>query len=1227
MPPRAGFGLPPIHCTFLLLGVTFAPTACTTATPDRPRVVVSELFRELMRSNNSRSACVTKRRSKLPLPTLAELNRSLLSESVLYNARARTCPSKCADGPHGASRPVAPRGMCVHSTPFDKKYIVDQYSLHLVVLSRFLQIVPICTDERGSCGADIVVVPSFTFHVQLIVNEKGIRSGCFHAKQMWAFWESALRRHGRMDDPRGGPLIFVPEPRTWDAVHANVELLAALPPAFVSRVAIGTIMSNIDSASAARMEPGWRDGAEEELRRREGLLARWQRSAHEPMPLSFGGPLLITLPIPMGYSQAFDLLAFDAQQLRQHGRAGVAAPEASANRIVRRDIAILWSAGISRTSVLFARGRHQAIRPRMANALLAAGARCTNRDMSHCVICAPGVSDQAGWCAAGEGPESGVFEPLRATFCIEPPGDTLGRSHPFLAIQSGCIPVLIDGGHRAYAPGPTWWPWRPARPSSTPDDGAADGDLAQRLSAGASAVRNSSSPADPANGGGRETRGSTLTVPYEEFAVLIDEAEVIQPGDAWLQRLIALAADDAWVARKRAAMQRVAPHFVFAPRGCGRAECGDAFSGLQRALKRAWVASAALDELRAVRHAPRPNLTSDARRRPEGPAALPAAERPSPSRGAPPFCAPRLALGELVSAPSFSCAWQNACAAPLVARPLSVARVPRAFGAQRVPHDASSRAPLSSLADAERLAAFAALEPPDVAELPTPLARIARFAALVLAPYMGRARAANASDSRSARALAGVDVHVDGARSASVILLDSSFGVIARAPLASAGALAPCVPERARLVDCRLFRHSSSGSSAAPAADAPRPADARDVALALWLHCSCAMAGLAQQEERELSVMAPLRLSTMDAASCGQQQGCEVLVATLGPAWSMPHITAHRGKVEQQRRTRARWQSAGKGDQAPSGLGMLRSPPRRPLFFSSHGELYAHGAELSRRALVVHLPTQPPSSVGAAVRCCAPPVQLARARPTARATADGATARGETASSTTKDGERLAWGLGEVVDRTLLYNQRAALTIAAGLVHLADSAELLGVARAERPCPTSAEGSRRCTDRPARFFTHVFFTLDDAPPFAPKRLGVEFCLPSTTTTMYTNGNTNDNEPLDCDANQVITSLALVHDEQLPNGDDKRDSDGARSLAPRDARILVFYSTFLLESSVLGGDHRRAGPYGGADIVTGQRARPGLQAEGQAPAPPALQHIVTVATFGLQGVLDQLAIAS
>jgi hypothetical protein len=49
-----------------------------------------------------------------------------------------------------------------------------------------------------------------------------------------------------------------------------------------------------------------------------------------------------------------------------------------------------------------------------------------------------------------------------SVFCIEPPGDTLTRSHFYLAVQSGCIPVIVDGGDGSplYGQTPTYWPWR-----------------------------------------------------------------------------------------------------------------------------------------------------------------------------------------------------------------------------------------------------------------------------------------------------------------------------------------------------------------------------------------------------------------------------------------------------------------------------------------------------------------------------------------------------------------------------------------------------------------------------------------------------------------------------------------------------------------------------------------------------------------------------------------------
>jgi len=49
---------------------------------------------------------------------------------------------------------------------------------------------------------------------------------------------------------------------------------------------------------------------------------------------------------------------------------------------------------------------------------------------------------------------------LNSVFCLEPPGDTLTRSHLYVAVLSGCVPVIFDGGHNAYGPRETSWAWR-----------------------------------------------------------------------------------------------------------------------------------------------------------------------------------------------------------------------------------------------------------------------------------------------------------------------------------------------------------------------------------------------------------------------------------------------------------------------------------------------------------------------------------------------------------------------------------------------------------------------------------------------------------------------------------------------------------------------------------------------------------------------------------------------
>jgi len=56
--------------------------------------------------------------------------------------------------------------------------------------------------------------------------------------------------------------------------------------------------------------------------------------------------------------------------------------------------------------------------------------------------------------------EEGFDTSLNSVFCLEPPGDTLTRSHLYVAVLTGCVPVIFDGGHEAYGPRETSWAWR-----------------------------------------------------------------------------------------------------------------------------------------------------------------------------------------------------------------------------------------------------------------------------------------------------------------------------------------------------------------------------------------------------------------------------------------------------------------------------------------------------------------------------------------------------------------------------------------------------------------------------------------------------------------------------------------------------------------------------------------------------------------------------------------------
>mmetsp|Transcript_2414 Transcript_2414/g.7998 ORF Transcript_2414/g.7998 Transcript_2414/m.7998 type:complete len:214 (-) Transcript_2414:91-732(-) len=149
---------------------------------------------------------------------------------------------------------------------------------------------------------------------------------------------------------------------------------------------------------------------------------------------------------------------------------------------------------------------------------------------------------------------TGVFgEALRARLCVEPPGDTLGRSHFAVAVAAGCIPVVVDGGHRSYDEDePTWWPWR--------------------LPSGEAA-----------------RAGDPTSLDYSRFAVVVNGSQATSGN--WLDAVLRVSEDRELWRSMREALAEVAPQFRYARSAAAARPTPDAFATLLRLLQRVHDAS------------------------------------------------------------------------------------------------------------------------------------------------------------------------------------------------------------------------------------------------------------------------------------------------------------------------------------------------------------------------------------------------------------------------------------------------------------------------------------------------------------------------------------------------------------------------------------------------------------------------------------------------------------
>ena len=180
------------------------------------------------------------------------------------------------------------------------------------------------------------------------------------------------------------------------------------------------------------------------------------------------------------------------------------------------------------------------------------------------------VHEPDGGCGRDRGVGSGALRhdhvwrlASASTFCVEPAGDTPTRSHLYLAVLSGCVPVVVDGGAPSFGrpddgetpldfghAGHTPWAWR--RDPAAGTAGAADAEAA------ASAWE---------NGG---FGGSWPELDYRRFAVTLRAADLngsfASGGDGGLVAALRRVSPTR-LASLRRGLEAVAPLMRYAPHG------------------------------------------------------------------------------------------------------------------------------------------------------------------------------------------------------------------------------------------------------------------------------------------------------------------------------------------------------------------------------------------------------------------------------------------------------------------------------------------------------------------------------------------------------------------------------------------------------------------------------------------------------------------------------------
>jgi len=366
------------------------------------------------------------------------------------------------------------------------------------------------------------------------------------------------------------------------ATKAMFDTLAEQPPDFVARVVIASLESNLKTVQKRQLFDAMMQEAQEKAhKRRQQLKADdalvsgvlldpavklptlpWVDDASRTLqdlksnvlaytPSQYPGPLLVTLPYPTSLQNAVDFSrsshGYDGQRVRPisvllFGLSNRRNPSAIPTRNA------LW---------------HQL---RQAGAVVPEG---SGEETPSLMMCAEGVD-------CGNMQWKSLFDQTaNSAFCLQPAGDTLTRSHFYLSILSGCIPVIFEPSTRSDYEDTqhTAWAWR---------------HLEESTLGGASRTLGDEDEHDPDE--------SQLFFTYGSFTVNVPLAQGggIAPQPGFLQELMEMQSEDAErFAKLRGHLHKVAPLMRYSDEACDVGEpqlssqsCVDAFSHFTRVLSR-----------------------------------------------------------------------------------------------------------------------------------------------------------------------------------------------------------------------------------------------------------------------------------------------------------------------------------------------------------------------------------------------------------------------------------------------------------------------------------------------------------------------------------------------------------------------------------------------------------------------------------------------------------------